>query len=91
MAKNKKRGQRLINSARERKRVRFQQMTPKQKREYKKLNDLKRRGLLNTYERKLSFKENMMIVLIMTVFLALLSGCGYLIFLLIRFIIRCSG
>lgn len=91
MAKNKKRGQRLIISARQRKRERFQQMTPKQKREYKKLNDLKRRGLLNAYERKLSFKENMMIVLIMTAFLALLSGCGYLIFLLIRFIIRCSG
>ena len=85
MTKNKKRGQRIIKSARQRKREFFQTMTPKQRREYE---DAKKRRKNGSYNYQFSRKENFVAALVGIGAFAVICGIIYLLYLVIKFIIN---
>lgn len=85
------RAKRLIKSARKRKKELFCNMTPKQRREYEQIKKRRKEQKYNAYDYKLSFKENLFVVLMSIVSFAVLCGFVYLIYLAIHFIFGHCG
>ena len=86
--KNKKRGQRIIKSARRRKCEFFRTMTPKQRREYE---DAKKRRKNGSCNYQFSRKENFVAALVAIGTFAVFCGIVYLLYLGIKFIIKSGG
>jgi hypothetical protein len=86
-----KRAKRLIKSARKRKKELLGSMTPKQRKEYEQIKRRRKEQMYNTYDYKLSFKENLFVVLMTIVALAVLCGFVYLIYLAVQFVLGHCG
>lgn len=88
--KNKKRGKRLIESARRRKHKRFRTMTPGERRRYEKEKQkLKNRSYEDDF--KLSFKENVFVAFATIVSFTILSGITFLLYLGNQFLRGLAG
>ena len=87
--KNKKRGQRIIKSARQRKRKFFQTLTPKQRREYEEAKEKRKNGSYTNYQ--FSRKENFVAALVAIGTFAVICGVAYLLYLGIKLVISLVG
>ncbi len=87
--KNKKRGQRIIKSARQRKRKFFQTLTPKQRREYEEAKKKRKNGSYTNYQ--FSRKENFVAALVAIGVFAVICTICYILYLVVKFIIKSGG